>query len=172
MDIKTDNYLITSEMVLKLTDFGLSQVLENTRSCSSDAGSWRWMSPERLRDQKLSPKFDIYALALVFWCLFTRALPYAEYPTQFRVIDAVCTHKVRPQIPPECPAAIAQLIEACWDDDYKKRPDTKDVLVALVRYKSAFNTSIQHASTQTTQTESTRHTEGKSSWHYYFVATF
>ncbi len=162
MDIKTDNYVITSKMILKLTDFGLSQVLEDTRSFSSEAGSWRWISPERLRDHKLSPKFDIYALALVCWCLFTRAIPYANYESEFAIAKAVCDDKVRPPIPPECPAPIAELIEACWDDDYKKRPDIKDVIIALVQHKSTFNTSLQHVSTQTTHTESKKSADGKS----------
>ncbi len=185
MDIKTDNYVITSKMILKLTDFGISQVLEKTRSFSSEAGSWRWMSPERLRDRIVCTKFDIYALALVFWCLFTRALPYANYESEFAIAKAVCDNKVRPSIPPECPASIRKLIEACWDDNRTKRPDIRDVIIALVLHKHStptVNTCLRHASTQTkpeikgrphkyteasTQTESNGPADGKLEYNYF-----
>ncbi len=147
MDIKTDNYVINSNMVLKLTDFGLSQILENTRSYSSEAGSWRWMPPERLRDHKLSPKFDIYALALVFWCLLTcRPLPFSEYPSEYSVAEAVCIRKERPPLPSTCPEPVGDLIEACWHDDRSKRPDIKDVIITLVLHKFTFGCNIKPAS--------------------------
>ena len=150
MDIKTDNYVITSKMILKLTDFGISEILEKTKSFSSDAGSWRWMPPERLRDKKLSPKFTIYALSLVFWCLFTRELPFSKYASDYSIAKAVIDDKERPIIPASCPKPIAELIEAGWSDDRTKRPDIADVIITILLNKSALKTPAQKNSmTQT-----------------------
>ena len=62
-DVKSDNYMVTSQSTLKLGDFGLAKNIDKTVGGATDTASHRWMAPELLKGI-LSPKYDIFALAV------------------------------------------------------------------------------------------------------------
>ena len=126
-DVKTDNYVITSNMVLKLTDFGISKDLNKTISRgASTSGTWRWMAPER-HDSCLSFSADVFSLALVWWSLVARKLPFAEYKTPFNMANAI-KNGIRPIIPHDCPSKLSILMSQCWHNDRTERPKIKMVV--------------------------------------------
>ena len=63
-DVKSPNYLISNGNILKLADFGLAKNTDVTISRATETASYPWMAPELLRDQILSPNYDIYAYEL------------------------------------------------------------------------------------------------------------
>ena len=153
-DIKTDNYIITDRMVLKLTDFGIAKSLEKTVSCSRETGTWRWMAPEVLKELKLSPTYDIFSLALVIWSIVTRKLPFEEIVIPFDLGNAIINGQ-RPKT--DCSAFqftqcsktnedFIFLIEKCWSADRNKRPDITWVVAEITRLQQvSFNSLFVYA---------------------------
>ena len=130
-DIKSQNYVISSDMVLKLTDFGLARELEITFSQATHRGTYGYMAPELLKDFKLSPtKCDIFAYAVVVWEMLTGKIPY-EGMTCMAIVWYICSQNKRLEIPGDCPDYISALLNRCWLAEHKLRPDIRQVLAIL-----------------------------------------
>ena len=76
-DIKPANILINSDGIVKLTDFGISRTLENTKA-HTFVGSRIYMSPERITGKKYSFPSDIWSVGLVIYELATSEEPYGD----------------------------------------------------------------------------------------------
>jgi len=61
-DLKSSNVLIDAYGTAKISDFGLSCVLEagNSSDLTAETGTYRWMAPEVIRHEPYSYKADIY----------------------------------------------------------------------------------------------------------------
>lgn len=125
-DIKSLNYLITKDFTIKLGDLGLAKFMEGTQQTSRARGTCRWMAPEVIKEQKRSIKSDMFSFGIVVWELYTTEIPFSNKKGDFQVMTAICQGQ-RPEIPQECPQELGQLIEACWQEDYEKRPDTVEL---------------------------------------------
>jgi eukaryotic-like serine/threonine-protein kinase len=86
-DIKPQNLLIRrSDGVLKITDFGIARVAEETTRLTRPGkviGTDRYMAPEQLADGKITPAVDIYAVGVVA----DEILPEDRGPELRHIID-------------------------------------------------------------------------------------
>ena len=83
-DLKPDNLFLhyapfSDNPVMKVIDFGVAEVLgEASRAAHGQTiGTPRYMSPEVLRGDLVTPAADLYAMALVVYELLTIRLPWA-----------------------------------------------------------------------------------------------
>ncbi|KAL2488170.1 Mitogen-activated protein kinase kinase 5 [Forsythia ovata] len=61
-DIKPSNFLINSRGTVKIADFGVSRILDQTMdACNSPVGTIAYMSPERINTDLNHGKYDGYA---------------------------------------------------------------------------------------------------------------
>lgn len=60
-DIKPDNLLVDEEDNLKVADFGISQIMEQSDSTSSNAGTKAFMAPEAWDCKQQSRMFFFHA---------------------------------------------------------------------------------------------------------------
>jgi len=78
-DIKPGNILVDQEGRARLTDFGLSRLLEETTTLAGTdrvVGSPHFMAPEQWRGEAVSARTDLYATGLVLYFALTARLPY------------------------------------------------------------------------------------------------
>jgi serine/threonine protein kinase len=77
-DVKSQNILIDHNDNVKITDFGISQMMNNTTITHNKGilGSAHYFSPEQARGERLSYQTDIYSLGIVLYELLTGSLPF------------------------------------------------------------------------------------------------
>ena len=77
-DIKPQNILVTSDNILKVTDFGIARAVDSSTIISSGKaiGSVHYFSPEQARGKYVGETSDLYSCGIVLFELATGKLPF------------------------------------------------------------------------------------------------
>jgi serine/threonine protein kinase len=96
-DVKPDNIMLTSQHVVKVSDFGLAKELDSTMTeTQAVMGTPAYMSPEQCDGRDLDSRTDIYSLGGTFYRTITGRLPF-EADT---AMSMMYRHKHVPLTPP------------------------------------------------------------------------
>eukprot|EP00752_Nemacystus_decipiens_P017025 g15243.t1 len=125
-DLKSANVLVFANHRLKLCDFGLSRIKEesSSRSKAGAVGTFQWLSPEEMDDGPANELTDVYSFGVVCFEVATRVEPFkGRKPAQ--VMRAVLFRNERPEIPGGASASpdVLPLMERCWKQDPAERPE-------------------------------------------------
>ncbi|XVE87267.1 hypothetical protein DITRI_Ditri18aG0103100 [Diplodiscus trichospermus] len=138
-DLKPSNLLLTEDkMHIKLADFGLARE-EVMGGMTCEAGTYRWMAPELYRREPLpvgakkhyDHKVDVYSFSIVLWELLTNKAPFKERDNV--TVPFSVTKNERPNVE-SLPRDIASLLQSCWAEEPKARPEFKEITVSLARF--------------------------------------
>ncbi|XP_068137429.1 ephrin type-B receptor 3 isoform X3 [Hyperolius riggenbachi] len=135
-DLAARNILVNSNLVCKVSDFGLSRFLENSRSDPTYTSSLggkipiRWTAPEAITYRKFTSASDVWSYGIVMWEVMSYGeRPYWDMSNQ-DVINAV-EQDYRLPPPMDCPAALHQLMLDCWLRDRNLRPKFSQIVSSL-----------------------------------------
>ncbi|XP_077659220.1 ephrin type-A receptor 5 isoform X10 [Ictidomys tridecemlineatus] len=151
-DLAARNILINSNLVCKVSDFGLSRVLEDDPEAAYTTRGGkipiRWTAPEAIAFRKFTSASDVWSYGIVMW----EVVSYGERPywemTNQDVIKAV-EEGYRLPSPMDCPAALYQLMLDCWQKDRNSRPKFDEIvnmLDKLIRNPSSLKTLVNASS--------------------------
>ncbi|MBI2169698.1 MAG: serine/threonine protein kinase [Actinobacteria bacterium] len=108
-DVKPENLLFSADGVLKLTDFGIAQVLGGGETLATRKGEIlgtpAYIAPEQALGADLGPPVDVFATGVMAYEMLSGVLPYAldggALAIAFRHAyeDPVAIHDVAPQVP-------------------------------------------------------------------------
>ena len=133
-DLKSLNVLVRQQgdaWVLKLTDFGLSRIKQETsRFTGQPQGTPAWMAPELFEQHTYSRASDVYAYGIVLWEIVSRERPFKE-KTDLQIMRSVCDKRERPFIPTEAPSLLVALMGLCWKQNKAERLPIKKVITRL-----------------------------------------
>nr|XP_021483371.1 ephrin type-B receptor 4 [Meriones unguiculatus] len=137
-DLAARNILVNSNLVCKVSDFGLSRFLEENSSDPTYTSSLggkipiRWTAPEAIAFRKFTSASDAWSYGIVMWEVMSFGeRPYWDMSNQ-DVINAI-EQDYRLPPPPDCPTALHQLMLDCWQKDRNARPRFPQVVSALDR---------------------------------------
>ncbi|KAI2534465.1 EPH receptor A5 [Homo sapiens] len=147
-DLAARNILINSNLVCKVSDFGLSRVLEDDPEAAYTTRGGkipiRWTAPEAIAFRKFTSASDVWSYGIVMW----EVVSYGERPywemTNQDVIKAV-EEGYRLPSPMDCPAALYQLMLDCWQKERNSRPKFDEIvnmLDKLIRNPSSLKTLV------------------------------
>jgi serine/threonine protein kinase len=136
-DLKSANCLVDKHNRVKLCDFGLSKIYENSNLQTNSISTFFWMAPEYLQNGTFSDKSDIYSLGILFWEIFMKdTLPYKNIRENCFLIGEANAWEKRPEFGSKFDSDIKALIEACWNKDPEKRPGIRNVVESLKKLQS------------------------------------
>lgn len=125
-DLKSHNLLVDQHFHIRICDFGLSRLFEETQNTMTACGTPCWTAPEVLRNERYTEKADVYSFAIVVWECLTREDPFAGMPP-FHVVFSVGTKGARPDaIYQESP--LSDLMKRCWTEEPDERPAFIDIV--------------------------------------------
>uniref|UniRef100_A0A3Q2W8Q1 Ephrin type-A receptor 8 n=1 Tax=Haplochromis burtoni TaxID=8153 RepID=A0A3Q2W8Q1_HAPBU len=133
-DLAARNVLVNSNLVCKVSDFGLSRVLEDDPDAAYTTSGGkipiRWTAPEAIAYRKFSSSSDVWSYGVVMW----EVMSYGERPywnlTNRDVIKSV-EEGYRLPAPMGCPAALHTLMLDCWQKDRNERPRFCQIVTVL-----------------------------------------
>ena len=120
-DLKPSNLLLTREEQLKLTDFGLARLFDETSKQvhTRPAGTPLYMAPEQLRGGPVDTRTDLYALGCVLFEMLCRRGPY----TDGSILASLESPAIDPrELRPETPEVLAEIVLRCLSKTPDKRP--------------------------------------------------
>jgi eukaryotic-like serine/threonine-protein kinase len=119
-DVKPANILLTSSDQAKLSDFGLSLMMEDAEEMNVTRGTPQYMSPEQARGKRLDHRSDLYALGIILYECTTGRTPFqgplASVMTQHVNAPPEPPRDRNPEISPELEAFILRLLSKKPDD--------------------------------------------------------
>uniref|UniRef100_A0AAR2LJV7 Ephrin type-A receptor 7 n=1 Tax=Pygocentrus nattereri TaxID=42514 RepID=A0AAR2LJV7_PYGNA len=133
-DLAARNILVNSNLVCKVSDFGLSRVLEDDPDAAYTTTGGkipiRWTAPEAIAYRKFSSSSDVWSYGVVMW----EVMSYGERPywnlTNRDVIKSV-EEGYRLPAPMGCPGALHTLMLDCWQKDRNERPKFCQIVTVL-----------------------------------------
>ncbi|XP_068056526.1 ephrin type-B receptor 3 isoform X1 [Anomalospiza imberbis] len=135
-DLAARNILVNSNLVCKVSDFGLSRFLEDDPADPTYTSSLggkipiRWTAPEAIAYRKFTSASDVWSYGIVMWEVMSYGeRPYWDMSNQ-DVINAV-EQDYRLPPPMDCPTALHQLMLDCWVRDRNLRPKFAQIVNTL-----------------------------------------
>ncbi|MGH0132430.1 UNVERIFIED_CONTAM: hypothetical protein FKN15_049818 [Acipenser sinensis] len=133
-DLAARNILVNSQLECKVSDFGLSRVLEDepegTYTTSGGKIPIRWTAPEAIAYRKFTSASDVWSFGIVMW----EVMAFGERPywdmSNHEVMKSI-NEAFRLPAPMDCPSAVYQLMIQCWLQDRSKRPRFPDIVSIL-----------------------------------------
>lgn len=134
-DIKPENILIDDETgVARITDFGVSRVIDRSSGIVSVAGTLLYMAPECFKGRANFPS-DIYSFGIVMYEMLTGELPFDDYPSR-ELRPPRDPRELNPDIPPDLAAVVMKALEKELDARYAH---ASEMLADLRRVAAALN---------------------------------
>ncbi|KAF3561067.1 hypothetical protein DY000_02012011 [Brassica cretica] len=110
-DLKTANLLMDEHGLVKVADFGVARVQIESGVMTAETGTYRWMAPE---------------------------IPYA-FLTPLQAAVGVVQKGLRPKIPKKTHPRVKGLLERCWQQEPKERPDFEEIIEMLQQIMTEVN---------------------------------
>jgi len=136
-DLKPHNVMIDREGRLKVLDFGLAKLLEETAEPEGEetiaadpaltregtiVGTAAYMSPEQAEGKPVDSRSDVFSLGILLYQMITGQQPF-KGDTQMSTLTAVLRDDPLPvmEIRPELPRQLARIIRRCLEKDPERR---------------------------------------------------
>ena len=138
-DVKSQNILIDKFDNVKITDFGISQMMNNTTITHNKGvlGSAHYFSPEQARGEKLSYQTDVYSFGVVLYEMLVGELPFtADNPVSVALKHIQEPPKSVHAIMHDVPESLSFIVSKCLE---KKPEDRFASMQALSRALSSIS---------------------------------
>uniref|UniRef100_A0A8C5FHP0 receptor protein-tyrosine kinase n=1 Tax=Gadus morhua TaxID=8049 RepID=A0A8C5FHP0_GADMO len=129
-DLAARNVLVDQNLVCKVSDFGMSRIVEDDPDSAYCASGGkipiRWTAPEAVAYGKFSSASDVWSYGILMWEVMSYGeRPYWEMSNQDVILSIEEGYRL--PAPMGCPVALHQLMLHCWQKERLQRPHFTDV---------------------------------------------
>jgi predicted Ser/Thr protein kinase len=141
-DIKPANIMLTSDDLVKITDFGTAKIMQYGASQQTSAmGTPGYMSPEQIKGKATDGRTDIFSLGVMLYVMTTGQKPFAGQDIAtilYRILneEPVPPHKVNPSIPLGVSSTI---LKALTKSPHLRYENCRELLEDLKNYRPGEN---------------------------------
>ncbi len=143
-DIKPQNIMVVKDGSIKVADFGIAHLQnETTMDSSETVGSIHYISPEQARGETVDARADLYSLGIVMYEMLTGQLPYEGDTVEAIAVqhfNAVLPFPgdINPDIPVRLEEITLKAMTADIDARYQSADELLDDLEAFRKAQSGF----------------------------------
>jgi [calcium/calmodulin-dependent protein kinase] kinase len=135
-DIKPDNLLLTHDNVVKIVDFGVSEMFEKSQDMrtAKSAGSPAFLPPELcvVKHGEVSGKAaDIWSMGVTLYCLRFGRIPF-EKSGVLELYEAIKSDGLK--LAPDMEPGFVDLMHRLLEKDPKKRIEMAELRVCQISY--------------------------------------
>jgi len=134
-DVKPSNLMLTRTGRCKLMDFGLVRMADPNDPfdfTDKSVGTPQYMSPEVIRQKRITPAVDIYSLGCTLYFGLVGQPPFVGRSQREVLTQHLeCSPPDPRDRQPSCPESLAALLERMLAKNPEARPNAADVAVAL-----------------------------------------
>lgn len=145
-DVSPENVLLSRQGAVKLADFGIARAMNEVSTTSPDVvrGKLRYLAPEQVLGEPLSPAIDVWSLGVSLYEALALRRPFPE-GNEGQTVHAIVhaefppLESLRDDLPPELLAVVSRCLRRQPGSRY---PDCQDLALDLERIASAGASSI------------------------------
>ncbi len=133
-DIKPGNVMLGKDGTVKVVDFGIARVLENSKTQTGMLiGTFAYMSPEQYHGEHADERSDIWSFGVLLYELLCYQRPFVR-PTPAGLMNAICNEEPTPlnthiaEIPNELQVVVSKILQKSPAERYQSM---EDVLLEL-----------------------------------------
>ncbi|XP_012686008.1 tyrosine-protein kinase ITK/TSK isoform X2 [Clupea harengus] len=122
-DLAARNCLVSEDLSVKVSDFGMTRFVLDDQYTSSQGTKFpmKWSAPEVIKYCRFSSKSDVWAFGILMWEVYTEGrLPY-ENRTNTEVLEDLNAgmRLLKPRLAPQ---SLYELMQWCWKEKPGDRP--------------------------------------------------
>eukprot|EP01032_Pedospumella_encystans_P009734 gene9734-11440_t len=138
-DIKSLNFLVAEDFVLKLADMGEARLITSPpKRDTPPIPAMNWAPPEVLpkgaAPEVYTVASDVYGLSIVLAEIINAELPFGEQPNRVSMAawyDILTIGNLRPPLPDALPASLIAIINKGWSTNPEERCTAQEILTVI-----------------------------------------
>lgn len=130
-DLAAKKVLVTEDLVMKISDFGLARDIQNQdyyRKNTDGRQPIKWMPPEALFFGLYTIQYDVWSYGVLLWEIMTLGgTPYPSIPNVMQLFNLLQTG-YRMEKPFYCSQEMYSIMQDCWNDNPSNRPNFNELM--------------------------------------------
>lgn len=151
-DIKPGNIMVTTDGVVKLTDFGVARAIweETISKEGTILGTPNYISPEQIQGKSIDGRSDIFSIGVVLYEMLTGKKPFEGDSLHNIFYNIVNADPPEPtQLDPAIPQDLSRIVQKALAKDPEDRyQNIGELAKALVAFEGLYRFNIALPSTQ------------------------
>jgi serine/threonine protein kinase len=153
-DIKPANIMLTSDDLVKITDFGTAKILQyGALQQTSSTGTPAYMSPEQIKGKAVDGRTDIFSLGVMLYEMTTGQKPFHGQDVAtvlYHILneEPVPPHQINPAIPLGVSSTILKALAKSPHLRYENCPELLDDLKNYRPTATAAHTTAAHTNAE------------------------